>query len=293
MSQLTTATALSLKAGFASGLAYGLAVATNNPDGVSAAFVAVVCTSPIVLAGLRRAFEQALASLLGGAIAVAIAITGMPLGLGLGLSVGLSILVVHALRVGRAYPVAAFTAVYIFLLDMGGPGLSLQVRAMSVGLGAVVATILNILVSSMYYRRIYRERTRLAVAAVAEHISKLAEGPPTSIRPVFDVLSELARDVALAEKELGFRRDANRQALREQAEQIETLIRLSHFSADLALVVNEAGEPLTESDRALFKHVAAVLCGESPSPPSGLGEIGTRVLAALDRFERSVQHSTA
>lgn len=291
MSQLTNAAALSLKAGMASGLAYGLAVATHNPDGVSAAFVAVVCTSPIVLAGLRRAFEQALASLLGGAIAVAIALAGVPTGLGLGLAVGLSILLVHALKVGRAYPVAAFTAVYIFLLDMGGPGLSLQVRAMSVGLGAVAATFVNILVSSMYYRRIYRQRTELAVAAVAEHISKLAEGPPTSIRPVFDVLSELARDVALAERELGFRRDANRKALQSQAEQIETLIRLSHFSADLALVVNEANERLTESDRALFRHVAAVLTGQSPKPPTGLGEIGTRVLAALDRFQLAAQQA--
>lgn len=282
--RLTNSIALACKAAIGSSLGYGLAALVGNPDALSAAFVAVVCISPTVLAGLRLGVEQAGGSLVGGAIATGIALIGLPPWLGLGLAVGLSIGAVFALGAGRAFPVAAFTSVYIFLVPFGGPAMTLAVRAQAVLLGATAAMLVNAIVSSMAYQRIFDDRIRRVEALLAHHLERLVNEKAHTIQPVFAVLAALDAELVMAKRELRLRRAAGHRRVAERLSEVRLLTRVTHFAADLALVVDEAGESLTASDKGLFQHVAARLRGATSDPPAALGEVGDRLLAANERY---------
>ena len=70
---------LTLKAALATLLALLLDGLTGNPDSVSSTFIAVLCVSPTVLMGLRRALTQMVGSVAGGLWGAGLAAVGAPL----------------------------------------------------------------------------------------------------------------------------------------------------------------------------------------------------------------------
>jgi hypothetical protein len=67
-----------LKAAFASGLTALLASRLGLADVISAAFVAVLCTTPTLINGLKQGFEQLIGSFLGGLFATGTLLLGIP-----------------------------------------------------------------------------------------------------------------------------------------------------------------------------------------------------------------------
>lgn len=280
-------TALAAKAGLATALALGVTRLAGVPDGVSSTLVAVVCVSPTVLAGLHRARAQALASLLGGVVAASLAFVGVPDLPGLPLAVALTALAVVPLGLTQGLAVAAFTAIYIYLLPKGDPEDTLAVRMAAVGIGAGSAMLVNSVVSALSYRSIFARRLRVGADRLADHVEALADGAAAdTILPVFLPLGELTSELVLAERELLLRRAQNQRdeiaAMRRAA---RNLGRIAHFARDLAITLEECDAPMLDADRVVLRHVAARLRGNGgPRAPEPAGEIGARLLASCQRY---------
>lgn len=283
---------LATKAACASTLAYLVCVGAGIPDGLSAAFIAVVCVTPTVLAGLRRAIGQGVASLVGGGLAALWMQIGLPTGWTLGLSVGGAVLGVFSLGFGRAHTVAAFTAIYMHLLPLGGPGQTLSVRVAAIGVGALSAMTVNTLVSAMFYDRIFARRLR----RVAEHVAGGAEGIATgdigAMLPAFETVGALSAELAQAEREMRWRRNtAAADGVAQRRRRAQALGRVAHFAHDLGVAVDEANSSLTVSDQVLLRHVADSLRDKEGEAPKQVGEIGARVVAALSRYRAIEEQS--
>ncbi len=277
---------LALKAAFASMLAYLLCVALDLPDGVSAAFVAVVCVTPTVLAGLRRAVGQTIGSILGGVLAAIAMTLELPTAPSLGVSVGLSVFFVYLFRFPGAVTVAAFTAIYVHLLPLGAPGHTLWVRIAAVLVGAGAAMTVNTMASAMFYERIFARRFKRVVASTAARLERLAAGELEAMVPVFATLGSLSWELQQATTELRWRTTSvTAESVDRRRRQVRALIRVAHFAHDLASTVDEADSALTQTDRDLLVHTAHVLRGHAGNPPTNLGEVGTRLLATLQRYE--------
>jgi hypothetical protein len=257
------------------------------PDAISACFVAVVCLSPTALSGVRRGAEQAIASVLGGVVAVVAGELPVPAPVQLGRGVGGGVGVVFPARLGGAYLVAAFTAIYMMLLSFGDPVSTLEVRFASVLVGAFAGTVVNLLVASTAYRRLVARRLDIAAGALADALERMVRGERPGFVKVYPLIGQLYGEVAEAEKELELRRDQSGvEAIRQVRERVRALGRLSHFSRDLVVVTKEAGVTLTPADKALIAYIAAVLRGREGAPAQPAGEIGERMLRALDVYVR-------
>lgn len=135
---------------------------TGNPDHVTSTFVAVLCVSPVVLMGLRRALDQVVGSLVGGLSGTAATLAGLGSLAGIPAAVGAGVLLCFTLGFGRGYPVAAFTALFVQLVPRGGPLATFEVQLIAVATGAASAFLVNLLVSSLAYRNIFHRRLRYA-----------------------------------------------------------------------------------------------------------------------------------
>ena len=288
-------TALAAKAGLATALALAVTRLAGVPDSVSSTLVAVICVSPTVLAGLQRARTQALASLLGGALATAIAFVGLPVGLGLPVAVALTALLVVPLGLAQGLGVAAFTAIYVFLLPKGDPEDTLLVRMAAVGIGAGSAMLVNSVVSALSYRRIFARRMRVAAERLAEAVEALADGAAAdSILPTFGPIGELNAELVVAERELLLRQaQSQRDEIAKMRRGARNLGRIAHFARDLSLALEEAQEPMLDADRVVLRHVAARLRGRGGGGhPEPAGEIGARLLASCGRYCEAMRSET-
>ncbi len=217
---------------------------SGNPDHVTSTFVAVLCVSPVVLMGLRRALDQVAGSVAGGVSGIAAMLAGLPILAGVPLGVGAGILLCFGLGFGRGYPVAAFTALLVQLVPRGGPLASLEIRLLAVATGAASAFVVNILVSSAAYRNIFRRRLRFAEATVSALLVAAAERGPQVVRAGFPAVAELERELALAGEELGWRRSGETRSWIAGLElRAADLRRLLHLVLDLVYRLEEEGLP--------------------------------------------------
>lgn len=231
-----------LKAGLAAAFSLVLAHAFGCADTVSAAFVAVVCTTPTVLSGIKRGFEQLQASLLGGAMAYACLYLGLPVVAALGVSVGLSVLISGALRMRDAHIVAAFTALFVVLLNPTTPGGTYAERMLAVVLGALAALLVNVALSSIFYKMLFRRRVQLCRLALA---SALEAQDLAAIDKASTLILELQAELRHAIK---------RPLILRLIQEADLLNRMAHFAKN-ALLREEEG-----SKRALLE-VSQVLKG--------------------------------
>ena len=277
---------LPAKTGISAGAAWAICVGLGIPDPVSAAFVAVVCTSPTVLSGLRRALDQGIGSVAGAVLAIAVTYAALPPFIALTLAVGGAVALVRAVGFGSGYPVAAFTAIYMYLVPFGGPLETAWVRMAAIIAGASAAIGVNTVLSAAFYRRLFARRLVLAARSLADHLEALCSEDADQLLGVFPVLAIVTAELADADRELLLRRSQGEldeiAGLRRQA---RALTRIAHFARDLTLTVEEQGVVLRPKDEALFRHAAKRLRGQDEARPETHGEIGDRLLVALDRWQ--------
>lgn len=232
------------KAAIACALALAIDGLTGNPDHVTSTFVAVLSVSPVVLMGLRRSLEQVAGSVIGGLWGTAAALAGLGLGIGIPAAVGAAVLSCFLVGFGRGYTVAAFAALFVQAVPRGEPLETLEVRFLAVATAALAAFVVNVLVSSVAYRGIFRRRLRYAEATVSKLLIGATELGPLAVRPGFPVLAELEGQLEAARSELRWRRSRQDASwLAGISYRVGVLRRLLHLVLDLSYLLEENGLP--------------------------------------------------
>lgn len=279
---------LALKAGAASGVALLLAQATACPDLVSTTFVAVLCTSPTVLLGMRLATAQLLGSAVGGACGAAMVAAGVPVFPGIPLAVFLAVGASFAMRYPKGYQAAAFTALFVQAIPRGGPMDTLAVRILAIAIAALSGFVVNVVVSARAYRAIFTDRLR----RVEEHCDSLlveaAAAGPSKVSPAFDLLSLMERELAGAQEELTWRGDEETAFwLGKISARVYAIHHLLHLVYDLGLLMEDHAVPLEE----VRPFLEWVRCGEGerPAVPPALGACASRIEALWGTLHQRVE----
>lgn len=274
------------KAAASAVLGWAGVTALGNPDAVSAAFVAVICTSPIILSGLKRARDQVLGSLIGGAVAALFAWLGLPFALELALGVGVAVWLTIALGFGAGYQVAAFTAIYLLLIPRGTPVDTLLVRLSSVAVGGTAAVAVNGVVSLLMYVRIFQRKERLATELVAEQLRSIVatpEPPANGIEDLFITLGTLQSELADAVKELAWRKNPTLSyQVGRMANTARRLMNVAHQARNSLLQVRDECRGWSEAERVAVDGLADELLG-GPSYAGPIPSTLQKVFAAARR----------
>ena len=168
-----------------------------------------------------------------------------------------------------------------------GPFQTAWVRIAAIIAGATAAIAINTALSAAFYRGLFARRLGLAVRHLAEHLDGLEQGDPEGFVAVFPVLAAITGELADADHELLLRGSTRRVAeIASQRRQIRALTRVAHFARDLTLTVEEHDAPLRAEDMDLFRYAARTLRGETSEAPAVSGEIGRRLLVALERWRQ-------
>jgi hypothetical protein len=237
---------IALKSSLAALLALTGVELLGIPDRLSATFVAVVCISPTVYSGLRRGLDQLGASAPGGVVTWAAAqLLPRPAAL----TVALFVVVYVAFRVGlaRGVLVASFTVLYVLLIPGPNPTLVLEYRLASVAVGVVSALAMNLAVSALSYRSVFRRRLVIARTSVADQWEQLAVALEQTqaqrdvlkvralFEPTFPLLRHLYEELSDAVQESRLRGGKPRQRLENALEATHQLLAVAHYGKDLAL----------------------------------------------------------
>ena len=264
------------KAAAACALALAVDAASGNPDHVTPTFVAVLSVSPVVLLGLRRSFEQIAGSLLGGLWGTAAALSALRLEIGIPAAVGAAILSCFLVGYGRGFPVAAFAAIFVQAVPRGGPLETLEIRLIAIATGAAAAFVVNVAVSSVAYRRIFRRRLHYAEATVSKLLVTAAAEGPLGVSPGFPVLAELETQLEIARRELRWRRSRHAESwLAGISYRTAVLRRLLHLVLDLSYLLEEHGLPPDAAQPWLRWLVSPG--GAEPEVPAPLVETTRRI----------------
>jgi hypothetical protein len=265
-----------MKAGAASALALGLSRALGNPDLVSAAFVAVLCTSPTVMMGLRRARDQLAGGILGAVLGVGLGVAFSSPMVGVPLAVCLAVGASFQAGIPQGYTAAAFSALFVQLVPMGSPPETMVVRGMALGIAAASGFLVNLVVSSHAYRFIFVRRLRRVEAHADKLLAESPQNGPRSVHPAFALVGQLEQELEQTISELRWRGNTRDLAWVERvAARVEAIHHLLHLVYDLGLLCEDHGVPEAE--------VAPLLdwarCGEGPRP-----EVPAPLAACADRI---------
>lgn len=280
---------LAAKAALACLVALLLDRLVGNPDSVSSTFVAVLCVSPVILMGLRQAWSQLVGSVLGGIWGALALQLDLPVLAGVPLAVGLAILTVYLARVPSGYPIAAFTALYLILVPRDTPLDTLGVRLLAVSCGATAGFLVNLVVSAIFYRGIFRDRLRLAERQVRELLGAAVRGGPDAAEPGFALLAGLQGDLGQALEELRWRRAwTTHAAIQEMWSRVEHLRFLLHLASNVGLIARQEGieETALEPCLAWIEEPS----GPPPPVPGALREPVGRIEKTLDVLQAEMTH---
>lgn len=248
--------------GFKVGIAVALAVfldsVFNFHDPISAGFVALVCVSPTVLTGMKRASEQLAGSVLGGLIGWIVLLMGGHGPVGIAISVGLSCALSGILKMEVAHVVASFAALWMIVLGDATPTASFWAHLGAVTMGCVTSSLLNLLVSGLLYRMLFVRRMRILRGMLSDCFAAASQGED-HFGPAFGMISSVSAELSDASKEVLAKWLRVDKLLLEFLQEITLLEEVAHFGRD-ALLRNE-GSP------ELFMETREALRGANP--PSG------------------------
>jgi len=220
----------------------------GNPDSVSSTFVTVLCISPTVLIGLRNAWAQVIGSLIGGLWGTLANILNWPELVALPLAVGAAVATAFALRVSSGYPIAAFTALFLILVERGTPLETFETRFLALFIALISSFVINALVSAMLYRDIYHRRLHKVESEIFKSLTRVAAGQQAEADKGFELIGILQQQLSRTLFELKLR-----QAWQTHAEISQMLQRtrhlgyLLHLVLDLAYLQQEEQIPLDET----------------------------------------------
>jgi uncharacterized membrane protein YccC len=271
---------LAVKAALASLLALALCGIVGNPDTISAAFVAVLCVSPTVLMGLRRAAGQLLGSAVGGLFGIGATLLALPVWIGVPLSIALSVRIVYAAGAGVAYPVAAFSALLIQIAPMDSPADTLDHRMVAVVLAAVSGFLVNLVVSGLAYEEIFGRRLALVENLVMRLLPQAATRGPEAAQQGFTAIAEVQAELSLALEELRWRQNWRNLRLIENAWwRAGRLRHLLHVATEMGYGAQTSGVP--PEALAPFLDWVRHQSGERPEVPDPLEPSARRILQEL------------
>lgn len=204
---LTNAYFFGTKAGVSTLLALLVSDWLGNPDLVSAAFVAVLTCSPAVSMGLRQARAQLFGSVLGGGLGTLVTLVGMAPITGIPVSVALSVWGALALGFPRGVAVASFTALFVQLVQFGGPLETFSVRILAVVIAGLSGLMVNIIISAFFYDRVFGKRVVKLIGHLEEQISCGVLDQGRGFLASAPLVGELGRELESAANELAWRRD--------------------------------------------------------------------------------------
>lgn len=258
----------------------------GNPDHVSSTFVALLCLTPTVSMGLRHARDQWVSGLMGAGWGTLLAFSGWPVELALPLAVGLAIASAFGLKMGGSYPTAAFSALFVVLVQFQSPGHTFEVRVLALSIAAISSFVVNTLVSSLIYKDIFSERLAKVEKEVYAVLPAVIAGEGEKADQVFELLATLKHQMRLTLKELAFRKDMQTHAqLLKLLKRAQWLNYLLHLIWDLAWLQREEG-----LDRRDLETFVAWIRGEVSEfvflPDSLLG-VQKRVVSVLKRLNAS------
>jgi hypothetical protein len=254
--------------------------AVGNPDHVSSTFVAVLSVSAVALAGLRTGLTQLAGSALGGVWGTLAALAGVPHQVAVPAAVALAIVTAFAVRAGSAYPIAAFTALYLVLVPQGTPLQTFGVRLLAVGTGVAGGLAVNLAVSALFYRGIYARRLAAAEGEVRALLPAAVRRGPDAAEQGFARLAALQGELDSALTELRWRRArASHGALRRTWWRVERLRSLLHLASNVGEVARREG--LAEPALAPLLAWLRAPSGPAPAVPAPIAEPVRRLEAAL------------
>ncbi|MEZ0371677.1 MAG: aromatic acid exporter family protein [Candidatus Sericytochromatia bacterium] len=245
--RLTNPFFMALKAVPACAIALALDQLLGNPDHVTSTFVAVLCMSPTVLIGVRNAWAQVIGSLVGGLWGTLANLLGVDAMIGLPLAVGAAIGSTFALRISEGYPVAAFTALFMILVQQATPIDTFETRFLALFIAAVSSFVVNAGVSALIYRRIYRERLDKVECFVFDSFLPVIEGDLDRADQGFELLGILQGQLRNTLAELALRRAwKTHDELKPMLVRTQRLNYLLHLVWDLAWLFREQEVPQHE-----------------------------------------------
>ena len=271
---------LAVKAALACVLALALCSLVGNPDTVSAGFVAVLCVSPTVLMGLRRAGGQLLGSALGGVLGVAMSALELPTWLGVPIAVAASVRLVYALGFEAAYPVAAFSALLIQSGSIGSPAEALEHRVVAVVIAAASGFLVNLVVSGLAYEEIFGRRLAIVERQVFGLLPDAATRGPEAAQQGFTMIAELQAELGLALEELRWRQNWRNLAMLEGAWwRAGRLRHLLHVASEMGYGARMSGGGPDEL--APFFAWVMYPAGERPAVPPAIEPVARRMVQEL------------
>jgi uncharacterized membrane protein YgaE (UPF0421/DUF939 family) len=288
---LTNPLFMVVKAMLACALALYLNRLLGNPDHVSATFVAILCLTPTVRMGLKNARAQLLSGLLGACWGTWLHLSAHPPEIILPLAVGLAIGSSFALKMGEGYATAAFSALFVILVQFQSPWHTLGVRFVSLSIAAASSFFVNALVSALIYRDIFSERLQKVEQRLYAVLPEVLAGNGAAADQVFELLAQLKAQMRETLKELAFRR-----AWKTHAQVSRLLIRaqwlnyLLHLIWDLAWLQREEHLDATETE-AFVRWIQGQEKTFIYLPDQLLG-IQKRIVAVLAHLAQNETHTT-
>lgn len=257
----------------------------GNPDRVSSTFVTLLCIHPTVRMGLKNAQAQLISGLLGACWGTVISLSHVPVEVGLPLAVGLAIATSFGLKIGESYTTAAFSALFVILVQFQSPWHTLEVRFLSLSIAAVSSFLINALVSALIYQDIFSERLEKVEKLLYQILPEVALGHTDRADQVFELLAILRRQMQETLRELAFRR-----AWKTHAHISRLLVRaqwlnyLLHLIWDLAWLQREEAVELKD-----LQDFIAWIRGEQKEfvyLPDALLGIQRRIIAVLKELHQ-------
>lgn len=271
---------IALKAGAACALALALDRLTGNPDHISSCFISVLCVWPSVLLGLRAGLEQFLGSVLGGSWAFVAMLLELPIQVSIPATVAGAVLTSFWLRISPAYPVVAFTPILLLSVPRGTPLETIEIRALSVGIGALSGFAANLALSSWNYRRIFSTRVQRARAHILKHLPLAVLVGPEAVQPLFGSMDALHRDLGTAIEESDFRGSKDEPALRAMQREVRQLRYLLHLGLEVFYCAESVGVS-REPQGELARWLDACVAQRPDPPPSQVQDPAQRLAQAL------------
>lgn len=287
MTHLSNPFFLALKAALSSALAYALVSRLGIYDTLSAPFVALACTSPVVLVGLRQGAAQLFAAAVGGGAALAVLALLPDAALALGLAMFVTIYAVHGLGLHDVFLVAGFTVIYAYLLPDITPDFAVEHRMLSLAVGVLSATIINVVVSAGAYRTIFQRRRRLVRRRVQDALASLVDATrtgqsaPQAFDDVFPMLWKLGGELGGAMKEGRWRPSVQTQ-LHDLNEAMRLMALLCHLGKELGLLASVSEEQARRMHPDLAALGAMLTSGTPASWRAGEEEWSGAMRRAID-----------
>ena len=256
-------------------IATAYVIAINHPvasqDMISVLFGLILTLEPVNVTGLRRGWEQFIATFIGAVTtAIIISVFGIN-ALTAGVSVALTLYICLKVNWREVSPVALFTAIYmtqyIQLDAMGNPSvlLTFRLRIIALGFGVFTAVVFNFLFSLIQYQKMGNKRVIFLMKSLLNHMNTLElairGGDAASFRSCQQALASVFNDIdtttALFEdmlKENAFVRKligVTDERLRAKIALTKRLRVFCHLLFDTQYVLTENNTLLSQADNRL------------------------------------------